>query len=109
MTLGVIPRMLFIACLLFPTLGSAQDRPTSTPGFTEAQIKAAFVMHLTSFIGWPDGAQPTQICLAEQDAVFEALDMLLDSKPGSGLTLRLAEPHPEKADDSTREHERQQI
>ena len=98
MTLRAILRMLLITCLSFPTLGLAQDRPTSTPGFTEAQIKAAFVMHLTSFIGWPDGSQPTQICLAEQDAVFEALDMLLDSKPGSGLTLRRAEQQPENAD-----------
>lgn len=80
--------VLFSLMVLLSEVSFGQGRSQTAPGFTEAQIKAAFIVHLTSFVAWPNNAQATAICLAERDDTFGALESLLQTKVDSGLTLK---------------------
>ena len=83
--------------VLLSDMSFGQGRSQTAPGFTEAQIKAAFIVHLTSFVAWPDNAPATVICLAERDDTFGALESLLKNKADRGLTLKELDPLSPKA------------
>jgi len=72
------------AVVAAPTPAQSQS---ATPGFTESEIKAAFILHLFNFVQWPDDQTPTVICVAEESSVTASLRALVQAKPAQGLTL----------------------
>ena len=89
--------VLVTLALLLSEMSFGQGRSQTAPGYTEAQIKAAFIVHLTSFVSWPNNAPATVICLAERDGTFGALESLLQNKADRGLTLKKLDPLSPKA------------
>lgn len=72
------------AVVAAPTPAQSQS---ATPGFTESEIKAAFILHLFNFVQWPDGRSPKVICITEESSVTASLRALVQAKPAQGLTL----------------------
>lgn len=76
--------------LLSPVAVSQSNHPTS--GYTEAEIKAAFITHLFSFVRWPNGRQPALICSLGGNAVTDKLRGVLKAKSQLGVELRELQP-----------------
>jgi hypothetical protein len=64
----------------------------ATPGYTEPEIKAAFVMHLTGFMTWPESRRPKVVCATQVGATFNALENLLRARQGTTIELRVIGP-----------------
>ena len=60
----------------------------AVPGYTESEIKAAFIVNLFAFIEWPEGARAQTLCVTEQNATAEALQALLAARPELNLNLK---------------------
>ena len=67
---------------------SAQGSGT-TPGYTESEIKAAFILHLMSFIRWPNNEQPNALCVVDKDGVFASLEELINKRASHNITLKV--------------------
>ena len=65
---------IFVAMSYSP-LATAQST-SERAGFSEAEVKAAFVSHLFNFIRWPDGRSPEVVCVLQADAISTALSQL---------------------------------
>jgi len=68
--------------LLLTALGVSglAAQPAATPGFTEPEIKAAFLTHLMGFVSWPGQQQAKTICVEQDDATAQALDSILATR-----------------------------
>ncbi len=84
-------RLLQLVLLWGVTAVAAAPTPAQsqgvTPGFTESEIKAAFILHLFNFVQWPNGRTPSVICISEESSVTAALKALVQAKPTRGFTL----------------------
>jgi len=67
----------------------------AVPGYTESEIKAAFIVNLFAFIEWPEGARAQTLCVTEQNATSEALQALLAARPELNLNLKTLTALPE--------------
>lgn len=75
--------------LLLTALGASglAAQPQATPGFTEPEIKAAFLTHLMGFVSWPGQQQAKTICVEQDDATAQAVDRILATRADAGLKL----------------------
>ena len=75
--------------LLLTALGASglAAQPAATPGFTEPEIKAAFLTHLMGFVSWPGQQQPKNICVEQHDATTHAVDSILATRADDGVAL----------------------
>ena len=58
-----------------------------TPGYTESEIKAAFIFHLMGFVHWQGGRQPSMVCMTQQDETYRAFGSLLEAKNNQSVVL----------------------
>lgn len=68
-----------------------------TPGYTESEIKAAFILHLMGFVHWQDGRMPSTVCMTEEDATYQAFGALLEAKNNQSVVLMALAPGEEFA------------
>lgn len=82
---------LLFACLLLasPVKPSAAS---SVPGYSENQVKAAFITHLFSFIDWPKEAPRYVLCATEDSPLVSVITELVNAKPALSLTVRVMDP-----------------
>lgn len=75
--------------LLLIALGATglAAQPAATPGFTEPEIKAAFLSHLMGFVSWPEQQQPKTVCVEQHDATARALDGILAARVDDRVEL----------------------
>lgn len=81
--------LLYLCFFLVGVLEANAQGAGTTPGYTEPEIKAAFVLHLIGFITWPDAHEPSVICITEESNVQGALAALLKGRAGTDLTLKI--------------------
>lgn len=81
--------LLHLCVFLISVLEANAQGSGTTPGYTEPEIKAAFVLHLIGFITWPDAHEPRAICMTEESNVQGALAALLKERAGTDLTLQV--------------------
>ncbi len=74
--------------LLILALEASAQRLSTTPGYTESEIKAAFTLHLISFISWPNSQQPNVLCVVDESGVHDALELLLNKREAKDISLR---------------------
>ncbi len=67
-----------------PVAGQIQH---TAPGYTESEIKAAFIVNLFAFIQWPEGLSPSHLCVSQSNAISSALTALLAARPALGLEM----------------------
>ncbi len=75
---AAVSAVLFLAIFVaisYSPLATAQST-SERAGFSEAEVKAAFVSHLFNFIRWPDGRSPEVVCVFQADAISTALSQL---------------------------------
>ena len=80
---------LYLCCFLMSALEVTAQGSGTTPGYTEPEIKAAFILHLMGFITWPNAQDPSAICMTKTNAVHEALASLLNGREDANLTLKV--------------------
>ena len=82
-----IPR----SVLLLTALGASglAAQPAATPGFTEPEIKAAFLTHLMGFVSWPGQQQAKTICVEQPDATVQAVESILATRVDDGVELNI--------------------
>ena len=75
--------------LLLTALGVSglAAQPAATPGFTEPEIKAAFLTHLMGFVSWPGQQQAKTICVEQDDATAQAVVSILATRVDAELEL----------------------
>lgn len=79
---------IFLLAAALGTSDLAAQSP-ARPGFTEAEIKAAFISHLLGFISWQDQRLPSIVCVVRADATSRALTSILGAKKGLSAELRV--------------------
>ena len=78
---------IFLILLLTSALEVNAQGSGTTPGYTEPEIKAAFILHLMGFITWPDNHSPSALCTVGNSNVYDALSVLVTEGQSSNLTL----------------------
>ena len=75
--------------LLLTALGASglAAQPAATPGFTEPEIKAAFLTHLIGFVSWPGQQQAKTICVEQDDTTVQAVESILATRVDDGVEL----------------------
>ena len=74
---ALIWALVAVAAMVFPSLSSA------TPGLTENELKAVFLLRLPQFVTWPDGQVVDVFCAAEASELSQLLaEMLVDDARG---------------------------
>lgn len=59
----------------------------AAPGFTEAEIKAAFLLRLPQFVSWPDQREATHFCVTDSSDVATVIaSMIADDPRGRALS-----------------------
>lgn len=80
---------LLTGCLLLMlALQVGAQKLGATPGYTESEIKAAFTLHLITFITWPNNQQPNVLCVVDDDGVYGALELLLNKRKANDISLK---------------------
>lgn len=74
--------------LLILALQAGAQKLGATPGYTESEIKAAFTLHLMTFITWPNNQQPKVLCVVDDDGVYGALELLIDKRTAKDISLK---------------------
>lgn len=62
---------------------------SAVPGFSENQVKAAFITHLFSFIEWPTETGHYVLCVTKASSLVDTISELIAAKPALGLSVRL--------------------
>lgn len=73
-------RFLLGLALCVPELVGAQSAG-SAPGFTEAEIKAAFLLRLPQFVSWPDQREATRFCVTDASEVATVIESMIADDP----------------------------
>ena len=81
--------LLHLCVFLISVLEANAQGSGTAPGYTEPEIKAAFVLHLIGFITWPDAHEPSAICMTKESNVQGALAALLKGRAGTNLSLKI--------------------
>ncbi len=80
--------LVFGCLLLILALEAGAQKLGTTPGYTEYEIKAAFTLHLMSFISWPNSEQPNSLCVVDENGVYGALEVLLNARKAKDIALK---------------------
>lgn len=67
---------------------------SAVPGYSETQVKAAFITHLFNFVNWPQETEGYVVCAEAMTPLVTTVAELVAAKPDLGLTLRVL-PLPE--------------
>jgi len=59
------------------------------PGYTENQIKAAFIAHLFNFITFPDGHKADYICTTEETIFTQSIAEVLAAAPALNIEIHV--------------------
>ncbi len=62
---------------------------STVPGYSENQVKAAFITHLFNFIEWPTEATHYVLCATQSSPLVATVSELVAAKPALGLSVRL--------------------
>lgn len=86
---------LLLAALTLLTAGESLQAVSQShhaaPGFTESEIKAAFIVNLFSFIEWPANSKPALLCVTQNNATAAAVRALLEARAGLNIRVQLYE------------------
>ena len=74
---------------LLQTPGEKVFVATAVPGYSENQVKAAFITHLFSFIDWPTESAHYVLCATKASPLVDTLVALVEAKPALGLSVEL--------------------
>ena len=77
-----------VALLLAGASAIGDEARHAAPGYTESEIKAAFIINLFAFIDWPQGTSVDTLCVTQADATASAIESLLKARPELGLKLK---------------------
>lgn len=62
---------------------------STVPGYSENQVKAAFITHLFNFIEWPTETTHYVLCATQTSSLVATVSELVKAKPALGLSVRL--------------------
>lgn len=83
---------LYFCCFLLFSfqVGAGAQSSSATPGYTEPEIKAAFIFHLMGFVSWPNSNDPSGLCFSDRNAVYVAFASLLHKREANDFTLKIS-------------------